>query len=100
MVREDQNKALVPGFYEEIDAGNIDAMDDLVADDDENHNPAPFPGLEPGLNGLKQAFRPKATRSSRGSTSRVDSSVNWPASRQRARRRPLRRSPSTGSRTA
>ena len=40
----DDNKALVRRFYEEIDAGNIDAMDELVAEDYLDHNPR-FPGL-------------------------------------------------------
>jgi steroid delta-isomerase-like uncharacterized protein len=50
------NKALVRRFYEEIDKGNIDAMDELVAEDYINHDPPPFPGLAPGRTGLKQAF--------------------------------------------
>jgi steroid delta-isomerase-like uncharacterized protein len=51
------NKALVRRFYEEIDKGNIDAMDELVAEDYIDHNPPPFPGLPPGREGLKHAFR-------------------------------------------
>ncbi|MBF6465605.1 ester cyclase [Nocardia beijingensis] len=51
------NKALVRRFYVEIDAGNLDAMDDLVAEDYIDHSPPPFPGLAPGREGLKQAFR-------------------------------------------
>lgn len=57
MADEEQNKALIRQFYEEIDKGNIDAMDELVAEDYENHDPPPFPGLKPGLAGLKQVFR-------------------------------------------
>jgi predicted ester cyclase len=53
----EQNKALVRRFYEEIDSGNIDAMDDLVAEDYLDHSPPPFPGLGTGRDGLKQAFR-------------------------------------------
>jgi steroid delta-isomerase-like uncharacterized protein len=53
---EEANKALVRRFYEEIDRGNIDAMDDLVAEDYLDHSP-PFPGLPPGREGLKQVFR-------------------------------------------
>jgi predicted ester cyclase len=53
----EENKALVRRFYAEIDAGNIDAMDELVAEDYMDHNPPPFPGLPPGREGLKQAFR-------------------------------------------
>jgi predicted ester cyclase len=51
------NKSLVRRFYEEIDKGNLDAMDELVAEDYLDHNPAPFPGLLPGREGLKQAFK-------------------------------------------
>jgi predicted ester cyclase len=32
-------------------------MDELVADDYLDHNPTPFPGLPPGREGLKQAFK-------------------------------------------
>ncbi|MGW4088987.1 ester cyclase [Nocardia sp. NPDC004750] len=51
------NKALVRRFYREIDTGNIDAMDDLVAEDYIDHSPPPLPGIGPGREGLKQAFR-------------------------------------------
>lgn len=51
------NKALVRRFYEEIDKGNLDAMDELVAVDYLDHNPPPFPGLPPGREGLKAAFK-------------------------------------------
>jgi predicted ester cyclase len=53
----ESNKALVRRFYEEIDRGNLDAMDDLVAEDYIDHSPPPFPGLPPGREGLKQAFK-------------------------------------------
>ena len=53
----EDNKALIRRFYAEIDKGNIEAMDDLVAEDYLNHHPPPFPGLKPGREGLKQAFR-------------------------------------------
>jgi len=52
----EENKALVRRFYEEIDKGNIDAMDELVAEDYLDHNPPPFP-VAPGRDGLKQAFK-------------------------------------------
>jgi len=42
------NKALVRRFYEEIDKGNVDALDELVAADYLDHNPPPFPGLPSG----------------------------------------------------
>src|SRR6478672_9531099 len=54
----DDNKDLVRRFYREIDAGNIDALDELVAEDYLDHSPPPFPGIgAPGREGLKQAFR-------------------------------------------
>jgi predicted ester cyclase len=53
----EENKALVRRFYAEIDAGNLAAMDDLVAEDYVNHHQAPFPGLPPGREGLKRAFQ-------------------------------------------
>ena len=51
------NKALVRRFYEAIDEGNVEALDDLVAEDCLDHNPPPFPGLCGGLEGLKQALK-------------------------------------------
>lgn len=53
----EENKALVRRFYEEIDKGNLDAMDELVDENYIDHNPPPFPGLAPGREGLKQAFK-------------------------------------------
>ena len=54
----EDNKNLVRRFYREIDAGNLDAMDELVAEDYVDHSPPPFPGIDaPGREGLKQAFR-------------------------------------------
>jgi predicted ester cyclase len=50
-----ENKELVRRFYEEIDKGNINAMDEMVAEDYLDHNPAPF-GFSPGLKGLKESF--------------------------------------------
>ena len=51
----ESNKALVRRFYNEIDKGNLAAMDELVAEDYVDHNPAPF-GFPSGREGLKQAF--------------------------------------------
>jgi ketosteroid isomerase-like protein len=56
MDARDDNKALVRRFYAELDAGNLSAMDELVSPDFVDHDPAPIPGLAPGLVGLKQAF--------------------------------------------
>ena len=52
----DDNKAVVRRFYEEIDKGNLAAMDELVAEDYINHDPPPFPNLPLGRAGLKRAF--------------------------------------------
>lgn len=52
----DENKRLVRRFYEEIDAGNLGAMDELVAEDYVDHSPPPFP-FPSGREGLKEAFR-------------------------------------------
>ncbi len=57
MTSPEENKALVRRFYEEIDKGNLAAMDELVAEDYLDHNPPPFPGLARGREGLKQAFQ-------------------------------------------
>jgi predicted ester cyclase len=51
------NKQIVRRFYEEIDKGNIAAMDELVAEDYVDHSPPPFPGIAAGREGLKQSFR-------------------------------------------
>ncbi len=51
------NKAIMRRFYEEIDKGNLAVIDELVGEDYINHSPPPFPGLLPGREGLKQAFR-------------------------------------------
>jgi ketosteroid isomerase-like protein len=53
----EENKRLVRRFYEEIDKGNLDVIDELVAADYVDHNPPPFPGLSPGREGVKQAFK-------------------------------------------
>src|SRR5258705_13894562 len=50
------NKALVRHFYEEIDKGNLEAMDELVAEDYVDHNPPPCP-FPPGREGLKESFK-------------------------------------------
>jgi predicted ester cyclase len=55
-VSTEENKALVRRFYEEIDKGNLEAMDELVAEDYADHSPPPFP-VAPGREGLKEAFK-------------------------------------------
>ncbi|MFJ8390417.1 ester cyclase [Streptomyces sp. NPDC094438] len=52
----EENKRLVRRFYQAIDRGDLDAMDELVAENYEDHSP-PLPFLAPGREGLKQAFR-------------------------------------------
>jgi predicted ester cyclase len=52
----EDNKALVRRFYEEIDEGNIEAMDELVAEDYIDHSPPPFP-FSPGREGIKEAMK-------------------------------------------
>jgi predicted ester cyclase len=54
-VSTDENKALVRRFYAELDNLNLGVIDELIADDFVNHSPPPFP-VEPGREGLKQAF--------------------------------------------
>ena len=44
MMTTEENKALVRRFYAEMDAGNIDAMDELVAEDYVDHTRRRFPG--------------------------------------------------------
>ncbi|MEV6779172.1 hypothetical protein [Streptomyces syringium] len=44
----EENKKLVRRFYAEIDQGNVDALDDLVAEDYLDHSPPPFPGFGTG----------------------------------------------------
>ena len=57
MTSTELNKALVRRFYEEIDKGNIDILDELVAEDYLDHNPPPFPTSLTGRARLKQDFR-------------------------------------------
>jgi ketosteroid isomerase-like protein len=56
-VTPEDNKALIRRFYDEIDAGNLAAMDELVAEDYLNHHLPAFPGLVASREGLKQAFQ-------------------------------------------
>lgn len=50
----EENKSLVCRWFEEIDRGNLDAVDELASADYVDHNP-PIPGLPPGREGLRQA---------------------------------------------
>ncbi len=49
------NKALVRHFYAEIDRGNVGVVDELVDENNIDHNPPPF-GLPSGREGVRQAF--------------------------------------------
>lgn len=64
----EENKALVRRFYEEIDKGHLEAMDELVAEDYLDHSPPPFPGLASGREGLKQGIQDFLERDSRVTT--------------------------------
>ena len=57
MTDVDEKQSPVRRSYEAIDRGNIDAMDELVAENYVNHNAPNLPGLPTGREGLKQAFR-------------------------------------------
>ena len=47
-------KSLMLRFYAEVSAGNLDVIDELVADDMIEHEE--FPGLEPNKDGVRQFF--------------------------------------------
>lgn len=55
-VRRDHEtrKALVSELYQAFDTGSVDELDEIVASDLVDHNPAP--GQAPGLEGLKQVI--------------------------------------------
>jgi hypothetical protein len=50
------NKALVRRFLEVVDTGNPAILDEYISPSYNDHNPPPFPGLAPGLEGARQAF--------------------------------------------
>src|SRR5579884_2335967 len=51
---EQENKALIRRYFEAIDTGKIEALDEFVAADFFDHSP--FPGTSADREGLKQAF--------------------------------------------
>ncbi len=55
-LRVEENVALVRRLYEEVDKGNVEALDELVSSAYVDHNPLPAPGLSSGMAGLKAAF--------------------------------------------
>ena len=50
----EDHKSILRRFYEEISAGHLDVIDELVADDAVEHEE--FPGLEPNKEGVRQYF--------------------------------------------
>jgi predicted ester cyclase len=60
MASED-NKRLVRRLYEETDKSNLNALDEFFSADLIDHDPPPIPGLTPGLQGIKHAFKLFAT---------------------------------------
>lgn len=53
----EENKALVNRLYAALDSGEVDALDELLAEDYVDHAPPPFPGLSSGRAGARQAFK-------------------------------------------
>ena len=50
----EENKALVRRWFAELDRGNLDIIDELLAEDYVDYNP-PLPGLPQGREGVRQA---------------------------------------------
>ena len=53
----DENKALVRRFYAEIDNGNIDVIDELLANDYVDHSAPPYSDFPGGKDGVKRGFK-------------------------------------------
>lgn len=53
----EQNKAVIIQLLEEVDRGNLDAIDQYYAVNYVDHSPSPLRELAPGLEGIKNAFR-------------------------------------------
>lgn len=52
----EENKAIVLRWFAELDRGNLDIVDELIADDYLDHNPA-LPNLPPGREGVRRYVR-------------------------------------------
>jgi steroid delta-isomerase-like uncharacterized protein len=52
----EENKALVRRYFQEMDRGNLDVVDELIAEAYIDHNPA-LPGVGPGREGTRQYMR-------------------------------------------
>lgn len=51
------SKALVRKWLEGVDTGDVSVVDQFQVPKYQDHNPPPFPGLEPGIEGSRQAFK-------------------------------------------
>ena len=69
----EDNKALIRRFCKEIDEGNLDAINELVAENYLDHSPPPFPGIGSGREGLKQYSACSGTPRPAGMKSRIKS---------------------------
>jgi len=52
----EENKAIVVRWFAELDRGNLDIVDELIAEEYVDHNPA-LPNLPPGREGVRQYVR-------------------------------------------
>ncbi len=52
----EENKSLVRRYFEQVDTGDVTILDRFISPNYQDHNPPPFPGLAPGLEGAKQSF--------------------------------------------
>ena len=52
----EENKAIVLRWFAELDRGNLDVVDELIADDYVDHNPA-LPNLPAGREGVRRYVR-------------------------------------------
>ena len=52
----EENKALVRQWLEGVDTGEIAVINKFLAEEFDDHNPPPVPGLPPGIEGVRQAF--------------------------------------------
>jgi steroid delta-isomerase-like uncharacterized protein len=56
MATAEENKALVRRYIEAVNTRDPGVLDQFIASDFIDHDPTPFPGLPPGLQGAKQSF--------------------------------------------
>jgi steroid delta-isomerase-like uncharacterized protein len=52
----EESKAIVLRWFAELDRGNLDIVEELIAEDYVDHNPA-LPNLSPGREGVRQYVR-------------------------------------------